>query len=216
MRGERRASDDCGEEPGEPLVNDASGSAELVERVGEGRDLGLASEEPGAIRVSAGKEAVDLTDDLRFEPPTFPRLGQDEAHGPLKEHGRHLYAEGDTLNAAVPEDAFEIRHREVTDAELWDCGQEKRVKLPFPLPLPLGRGGAPEVSDNGLPLPNDVHRNRLVGRGVPAVARDAAVAWTDGVRRDQPVLAVEPRRTDASLGAENADAAVGDSRIPSV
>ena len=65
MRGERRASDDCGEEPGEPLVNDASGPAELVERVGEGHDLGLVSEESDSIRISAGDEAVDFTDDLR-------------------------------------------------------------------------------------------------------------------------------------------------------
>ena len=87
------------------------------------------------------------------------------------------------------------------------------MKLPFPLLLPVGCGGVPEVSDNSLFLPNDVHRNRLVGRGVSAVARDAAVAWTDGVRRDQPVLAVEPRRVDASFGAENADAAVGNAPL---
>ena len=118
MRGERRASDDCGEESGEPLVNDACGLAELVECVAEGRDLGLVSEESDAIRISACDEAVDFTDDLRFEPPAFPRLGQEEAHGPLEEHRRHLCAESDTLNAAIPEDAFEIRNGEVSDAEL--------------------------------------------------------------------------------------------------
>ena len=116
-------------------------------------------------------------------PPAFPRLGQDEAHGSLEEHGCHLCAESDALNAAILEDAFEIRHGEVADAELRNCGQEKRVKLPFPLLLPVGCGGVPEVSDNSLFLPNDVHRNRLVGRGVSAVARDAngGAPGVDGV-----------------------------------